>query len=324
MGVTIRRYHQDDRSAWDEFVARSKNATFLFARGFMEYHSDRFQDHSLVAEEYGKVIALLPANLSGNTLHSHQGLSYGGWLTDASMTATGLLAVFEAAIAFLAQQGVHEMIYKCMPGIYHRMPADEDLYALFRTNGTLFRRDLATAIELRNRPVYSSQRKRNIAKGAKAGLVVTETQDAGAFHDLLSTVLVAKHGTAPVHSAAELELLMERFPSNVRIFACMQGSELLAATLVFETAEVAHTQYLASSERGRACGALDFLLDRLINDTYRQKDYFSFGISTEQGGRFLNEGLVSQKEGFGGRSIVHDFYRVPCLPSSAPSAAAMA
>lgn len=319
MGVSIRRYRQDDRPAWDEFVARSKNATFLFARGFMDYHADHFQDHSLLAEDDGRLIALLPANLAGTTLHSHQGLSYGGWLTDASMTSATLLAVFEAAIAFLAEQGIHEMVYKCIPRIYHRMPAEEDLYALFRLNASLFRRDLATVIDLHDRPGYSSQRKRNIAKGVKGGLEVRQSQDIRAFHDLLSSVLAAKHGTAPVHSVDELELLMDRFPANLKIFACMQGSELCAATLVFETEDVAHTQYLASSERGRACGALDFLLDRLINDTYAGKRYFSFGISTEEGGRYLNEGLVSQKEGFGGRALVHDFYRVPCLPNPASS-----
>ena len=37
---------------------------------------------------------------------------------------------------------------------------------------------------------------------------------------------------------------------------------------------------------------------------------FDFGISTEQGGRYLNEGLIFQKEGFGARTVVYDTYEL--------------
>ncbi|EIA46149.1 hypothetical protein cco111_09042, partial [Campylobacter coli 2680] len=38
--------------------------------------------------------------------------------------------------------------------------------------------------------------------------------------------------------------------------------------------------------------------------------YFDFGISTENGGQFLNHGLISQKEEFGGRGVIYDFYEL--------------
>ena len=59
---------------------------------------------------------------------------------------------------------------------------------------------------------------------------------------------------------------------------------------------------------GRNVGALDFIIDKLINEVYSNKKYFDFGISNEDGGRFLNTGLIAQKEGFGARAVVHDFY----------------
>lgn len=57
-------------------------------------------------------------------------------------------------------------------------------------------------------------------------------------------------------------------------------------------------------------GALDCLLDWLITDVYKDKTWFDFGISCKQEGRYLNEGLAAQKEGFGARAVVHDFYRI--------------
>jgi hypothetical protein len=119
-----------------------------------------------------------------------------------------------------------------------------------------------------------------------------------------------KHDAQPVHTLAELGLLAERFPHNVKLYGAYLDGVMIAGTILFETPWVAHTQYLAASDQGREIGALDLLLDRLIGETYKDKKYVSFGISTEGGGTVLNEGLIAQKEGFGGTSFVHDFYEL--------------
>ncbi|MCW2481842.1 GNAT family N-acetyltransferase [Candidatus Symbiopectobacterium sp. NZEC135] len=103
-------------------------------------------------------------------------------------------------------------------------------------------------------------------------------------------------------------LLASRFPNNINLYTAKKDEEIIAGCLVFDFGCVVHTQYLASSPEGRTLGALDYLLATLIQQVYQEKKYFSFGISTEQSGTFLNEGLIAQKEGFGGRGIVHDFY----------------
>ena len=46
----------------------------------MDYHNDRFKDHSLMVFKDDKLIALLPANIVDFNLRSHQGLTYGGFL----------------------------------------------------------------------------------------------------------------------------------------------------------------------------------------------------------------------------------------------------
>jgi hypothetical protein len=112
----------------------------------------------------------------------------------------------------------------------------------------------------------------------------------------------------PTHSLAELRLLQERFPHEIVLHEARHDGELLAGVLIYDLGRAVHTQYLAVSEQGRQCGALDMLLASLIDDTYASRAYFSFGISTEQAGQVLNSGLVAQKERFGARAVVHDFY----------------
>ena len=72
----IIKYTSKHFKQWNNFVANAKNATFLFHRDFMEYHSDRFQDFSLlVFDEKDSLKAIVPANISDNEIHSHQGLT---------------------------------------------------------------------------------------------------------------------------------------------------------------------------------------------------------------------------------------------------------
>ena len=79
---TVRRYSSEYFELWNAFISIAKNATFLFHRDFMEYHSDRFQDFSLLVFEGEKLMSVLPANRVGDTVFSHQGLTYGGLVLD--------------------------------------------------------------------------------------------------------------------------------------------------------------------------------------------------------------------------------------------------
>ena len=307
--MEVSRYVSGDEGAWNEFVSSSKNGTFLFDRNFMDYHSNRFEDHSLMIRDMNKIVALLPANKIEGAIHSHLGLSYGGFIVDSDMRAMLMLAVFEAVIAYFKKNNIKEFYYKSIPYIYHTQPAEEDLYALFRNRAVLYRRDIATVISCRNKNKYSKRPKCNIKKSKKENICVVESEHVHEFHRLLESVL-ARHKAKPVHTAEEIILLKKRFPENIKLHAIIENDDLIAGTIVFDTGKVAHTQYLASSERGRAIGALDLIISTLIEDVYKDRDYFSFGPSTEEQGQRLNEGLIRQKEGFGGRSIVHDFYKL--------------
>lgn len=88
-------YSEDKKSIWNEFVRKSKNATFLIMREYMDYHKDRFTDMSLMFYDNKKnLIGILPANIEGNELMSHGGLTYGGFILDKKMKTTTMLEMF--------------------------------------------------------------------------------------------------------------------------------------------------------------------------------------------------------------------------------------
>lgn len=303
----VRPYVPADADAWDALVARSRNGNLLHRRGYMDYHAERFVDCSLVIEHHGDVAAVFPANIRDHTVTSHGGLTYAGLIMSHVLRAESTLAVFEQIGAHYRAQGVERVIYKAVPHVFHAYPAEEDLYALQRVGARLQRRDLSSIIALQEAFRFSAGRRRGVDKARAAGITLQVGDDPADFHALLVQVL-RRHDAAPTHSLAELRLLQARFPGQIVLHEARREGQLLAGVLVYGLGRVAHTQYMAASDEGQHLNALSLLLAELIGGIYADRTYFSFGISTEQDGRVLNGGLVTQKEYFGARAVVHDFY----------------
>jgi hypothetical protein len=306
--ITIDPYAPDRQEEWDRFVFGSKNGTFLLQRGYMDYHAHRFEDCSLMVRADGDLVALLPAHAVQAQLHSHQGLTYGGFIVSSRMTTPLMLDVFAAAVDEMRRRWFTTAVYKTIPHIYHRLPAEEDRYALFRANAMLYRRDLLSTIDMLRRPQPQERRRRGAAKAARAGVEVAESSDWRGYWTLLEAHLQNRHGVSPVHSLEEILLLHSRFPRNIRLFTAKLKGALVGGSVIYETDEVAHLQYAASNADGFALGALDRLFFHLLDEVFAGKRWFDFGNSTEQQGRWLNDGLIEQKEGFGGRAVAHDYY----------------
>lgn len=276
----------------------------------MDYHADRFIDHSLLIFEDDKLAALFVANESEGKIVSHGGLTYGGLLPDARARQEDVLGYFYHLVNYYHQQNFSEIIYKCIPSFLVQYPSQEDLYALFLMRATLIRRDLSAVI-FRSQPMpYAHGRKAAIANAKKRLFKIQESSDPTTFwNDVLIPNLAERFGVKPVHTADEMKLLMTRFPENIRLFE-IYGDKILGGTLVFETPTAIHTQYISATPEGKEQGALDFLIDDLIFNTYGHKPHVSFGISTSHDGRVLNKGLMNWKEGFGARAAVLDFYSI--------------
>jgi len=283
----------------------------MFYREYMDYHSDRFVDHSLVfLDKNENILGLLPANLSDCTLYSHQGLTFGSVIIDDSVRAENVIEMFSAMKEYCARNSIEKIIYKCIPYIYHTIPADEDRYALFLNKAYLFRRDISSTIYLGGEIRYSKGRKSTVKKAQKENLKFSKSEDYEGFWQLLEGLLNQKYGRNPAHNVGEIKKLAATFPENIHLYLVHQEEDLMAGAVLFNNTNIVHTQYLASSERGKEIGALDYLVDHLIIDSKGIYKYFDFGISNENDGLFLNKGLILQKEGFGARAVVHDFYEL--------------
>jgi hypothetical protein len=309
---TIRKYQSSDYSLWNEFVANAKNATFLFHRDFMEYHQDRFEDFSLlIFDEKNLLKAIFPANREGENLHSHQGLTYGGLVLQQKSKFQEVIGMMKTILQYLQNQHIVSLQLKQLPTIYCDFPSDEMEYLSFILNAKLVRRDSLSVLDLKTDYNFSKDRKQAINRGVKSELIVKEENIFAAFwNEILIPNLVQKHNTHPVHNLNEITYLKSKFPSNIRQFNVYLGDELVAGTTIFESEFVAHSQYISGNSNKNELGSLDFLHNTLINYTFKDKKYFDFGISNENQGKNINEGLLYWKESFGARTIVQNFYEI--------------
>lgn len=306
----IIRYGAGDAELWNGFAKRSRNATFMLQRGYVDYHSARFVDCSWLAFKGNSLRAMLPANIDADgVLHSHQGLTYGGWiLPQAHLDGADLLHLFEAAADRWREEGITALDYKPIPFIYAARPSQEDIYALFRLGARASECNLSAAINLRAPGGLNQLQRRHLKKCAGLDLRIVRLDESGEFMEMLSECLRERHDTAPVHTRAELDLLRERFPENIKLYGAICDGGLHAGVCVYDTGRVAHAQYIATTPLGRELNLLTPLFNFLISGEFPEAEYFDFGISNEDHGLYLNEGLLRQKYSYGATGVICQRY----------------
>lgn len=311
MQLSVVKYQSEYKEVWDNFVRNSKNGTFLFERDFMEYHSDRFKDYSLMVFENTKLIALLPANIKDDVVYSHQGLTYGGVLFLKDIYTVNTLLVYREVLAFINRQNILQLVYKQIPNIYYDTFADENLYAAYILKAKLYRRDLLSVINLKASYKLNELRRRSIKKGVKNDTIVKKENSFDAFwNEVLIPNLKEKHGVGPVHSLAEIQKLHNLFPENICQYNAYINNEIVAGVTLFINKKTVHCQYISGLSSKNELGGLDFLFNYLITKVFNTYDYFDFGISNEELNDQLNKGLLFWKESYGARSVFQDFYLI--------------
>jgi len=304
--ITIRRYSANDSSEWNAFVKTAKNATFLFDRNYMDYHSDRFADHSVMVFEGKLLRAILPAHEDESKIVSHGGLTYGGLLLPLTVQLDQVLRFFYFIINYYHSLGFNSMVYKCIPQHYCIYPSYEDQYAMFRLDAKLIRREM-TCVYARFKSL-PLQKREKAARAQEACRILKTSEPALFWRNVLIPNLQNRFNTSPVHSESEIKRLMDRFPDNIHLYE-IHGQEIVGGALLFETATTIHLQYTSATPRGKEVGALDFLIHHLITGDFAHKEFFSFGTSSKTPNE-LNQGLMDWKESFGGRVHTQDSYEI--------------
>lgn len=307
--IEIRKYNFNHKNDWDNFIRKSRIDTFLLYRDFMDYHADRFIDNSYLVFRKGKLESVLPGNTEGETFYSHKGLTYGGLITSTIMSMADISQSFNLINKHLKNAGIKNVIYKPIPSIYHRLPAQEDIYELFKIDAQKIGCFISSTIFQSNKLSFTESRKSGMRKAIKEDITIELSNDFDSFWNILENNLILNYNQKPAHSLKEILYLKNKFENNIMLYICRKEEIAVGGCVLFIMDNIVHVQYISANDVGKKTGALDYLFYELINNFHKQIPVFDFGHSNENMGKYINNGLIFQKEGFGGRGIVYEIYK---------------
>ncbi|CAM2769767.1 GNAT family N-acetyltransferase [Flavobacterium frigoris] len=308
----VKQYQGSDYANWNAFISKAKNATFLFHRDFMEYHSDRFQDYSLLVFEEDKLIAVLPANRVGETVYSHQGLTYGGVVYTSKINSEKVTDIIDAILSFFKEKRVRFFYFKPIPSFYTSGGNHEIDFFLLKKGAFLDKKEMNMAINLALPLTISKSKLKHLRKMEDPDLEIVEEDQLEAFWKLvLEPRLWEKYNAKPVHTIQEITKLKNNFLNNIKQFSVYYNNDIIAGITLFETDTVVKSQYGATTKKGEELRALDFLFITLIKKYKREgKLFFDMGIVNEDNEKGYHAGLLKQKEELGCSVYSQDFYKM--------------
>ncbi|MGZ3932059.1 MAG: GNAT family N-acetyltransferase [Bacteroidia bacterium] len=306
--IEIVPYSPELKEKWNAFLKTADNGNFLFDRNFMEYHSHRFTDASVMLFEESLLVAIFPANKKDNVVYSHQGLTYGGLVLSERRNVRKLMQYYHAVFSHYRQAGVTELLYKPFPNYLAATHNDLEHFVMNTLKAEVTRVDTSFVIDLKNELKFQERRRRSIKKGEKNKTEAKVDDDFSAFwNSILVPNLRDKFGSSPVHSLEEIQLLHSRFPEQIRQANAYVNGEIAAGATLMDFGSHIHCQYISSNDFGRDSGAIDYLFNYLIHLYQPSKLNFSLGTANNSGND-INFGLTEWKEGWGARMHAHFYY----------------
>ena len=309
---SIRPYQESDYELWNTFVSAAKNATFLFHRDFMEYHKERFEDFSLLVFDKVKLVAVLPANRVDNKVYSHQGLTYGGLVYASKLKIEKIEVILDLLFDFFKSKRIEHFYLHPIPSFYLGQGNAAIDFFLMKRGAQLYRKEMNMVAHLHQEVPISKSKLKHFRRTEVLGLrVVEETNFQPFWEKILEPRLGEKYDAKPVHTLAEIQLLHEKFPQNIKQFSAYLEDKIIAGITIFEFENGVKSQYGATSKKGEKYRALDFLFISLL-DVFqkRGKHFFDMGIVNDSGEKGFHSGLLQQKEELGCTVWSQDFYKI--------------
>lgn len=312
----------------DRFVSQeSINGTFLQTRQFLNYHPEnRFKDASFAIHKSGIIAAYFPGTVSDEgEFISHQGSTFGGPIISRDFySGNHLQEILQFADEYFASH-FKSVRLKLTPALFSQEPPALAEYMLEHMGYTRHSELSAYTplnegdpLELCDGAKRRQFRAFQRFQANQGDVVYREIQanELDSFYEFLK-ISKAKYNILPVHSQEEiLDLSFKRIPENIWLRGIFSNnadgsSRLIAGALFFAFPETKtlHYQYIAPDPDFQEFNPTVAVLISVMQEAARKGfKNISWGISTENGGDFLNESLFRFKESLGAKPAQNIFY----------------
>lgn len=241
----IYRYTADKQEQWDRFVRTSNNGNLFHYRNFLSYHIGRtFDDHSLIFEKNGHIVALFPAAVvernGEKVLHSHPGASFGGFVFKNPYYSE-VEEIIDSFEEYCISNGFDSTFFIPTPFSYFKDQNETFEYALIWRGYQIIEHYIFSIIDLKGSldGIYREIFRRKKRSKSYYRRLIKENNIRFEWNknfDEFYPILVenkARHGIKPTHTLDEITKLDKLFPGYFNLLMMYSGDVPVGGTLNF-------------------------------------------------------------------------------------------
>lgn len=300
--MEIVKYTLDLKKTWDDFVYNfSFNGTVFHTKEFLSYHpEDRFQDESVLIYDDNKLLSVFPCCFlnNSNKYFSHGGSSHGGPVILKGLKSSKIIEIIKLVIEYYKKLQ-HPLSMRIPEQVFSDEPIDPILYG-FQSQGFKLSTELSVSAPLKNLESRLSKNSIRNIKKYKDFELVYDDKSYTLFHNMLTENL-KKHNATPTHSLSELLNLRDIFgPQRNMLILTKQNNQILSGIWSVKCRNTWYAFYICKDYNIQGNHSTAFsLYQSMVESRSKGATDYCFGICTENGGSYLNTGLVDFKESMG-------------------------
>lgn len=317
------------REAWDSFLSRTRNSSFLLTRSFLDFHAESIADCSLMVYEEDAftddsdhmpgtegLLALFPANWdeTERTVYTHQSIFCGGLQMQADVKLNNVLEITQAILSYYANYlQAEKIVYAPTPYIYNEYPNGDELYALFQAGAKLTGRAVSMVVPLKEYHRLPTLKNILARKAIQKGMYISrmlseDLEDQKAYANLLdqTSSVLSFSASSRVRTVEDIRRIISDYSRFAKFFVVKNDDGLQAGCMLLITERVAYVQQMVCTDFGLQNGAIELLLKHLADSNVGGVKYLDMGSSYV--GNSLDRSLLSIKESFGAKSVTYDVY----------------
>ena len=299
---------------WDKYIHQSNNGTIFHLRKFLSYHQERnFNDCSLLFYQKEKIQALLTAAIINNKLYSHPGASFGGFVYN-KISFEIAQKMIDLLINYSIRNKIKEITIIPPPFIYYKSYNEAMEYCLYNQGFKIEEYYISSFVDLKTNIIDQiHNRKKRYIKKIINTVQIKESHELEKFYPILLDNKL-RHKTKPTHTLEELQILMNLFPNQIKLFLSYYNNKIIGGALNFVTNQntcILFYNMIDYEYKDLQIGSLQ-IYESLKWAQNQNLDYLDIGVSQlyKKNKIIPHTSLINFKEQFGAQAMIRKVMKI--------------
>jgi hypothetical protein len=255
---------------------------------FLDYHK-KIECFYLVVELNQKIVSYLPFTKRNNSILSHGGGTYGGFIQIDDLLTEELFEIENELLKILKLNGIDRLTIRFLPTLFWNDPSSLNSYFFSKMDSLFTEEEFYLPLDENLNSMDNLKFRRNHKRDVKKFLQnefelisCNLEKDVLAFYEILENNL-KKHKVKPTHTLDDLIWLFNSMNDKISISLIKSEKKYQAGLTLFDiNSSTDYVMYGSMNYNSNSSGALKYLYWKVALNSYISgKKYLSLGINTK-------------------------------------------